>query len=714
MADIIGTGANDTLTGGSADDTITGAAGSDSVVGGGGNDYIVAGIEANTATPLDLNWDLRGSDGRNIGTSYTQDTGGINTTVTYTDHGPATSFRVESSSTGYVAPGESFNPNSMAQINASGSGTAATIGVDFSAVSGSGFANTVENVAFRIDDVDNGGWVDVLTINAYDAAGNLIAVSITPAGNDTVDGNTITAGPGGDSISSANGSVLVEIAGPVARFDIIYANGGSGGQLVTLSDIEFDAISADNDTVRGGDGNDTVLSGLGDDLLYGEAGNDSLDGGAGNDTLDGGIGDDTLNGGDGDDIILGQDGADLMQGGAGNDSLYGGAGNDTLAGGAGADLLNAGSGMDYADYSASDAGVNIDLGAGTAAGGDAAGDTLSGVDGLVGSAFNDTLIGFDGSSTNPSDPYTNIFYAGDGDDSLFGGAGNDTILGGAGDDWIEGGAGVDSMIGGTGSDTIALHAVESAGDVIDGSEDADGNDNDMLILHGRAKIIQDGGNPENGTIRWANGETTTFSNIENITQVPCFTPGTLIETRHGPLPVEALRQGQLVLTRDNGYRRIRWIGPRRLGADELRDRPALQPVLIRRGALGQGQPNVDMRVSPQHRVLLAGPRAQLMFGECEVLAAAQHLVGQPGIERAPCSGVTYLHLMFDIHEIILADGAWSESFQPGDHTLAGLDRAQRAELFAIFPELALRRGRNAYAAARQSLKAHEAALMFVA
>ncbi|MDP3861240.1 MAG: Hint domain-containing protein [Phaeovulum sp.] len=758
MAVITGTSANNTLAGGASADTISGLSGNDSITGGGGDDYIVAGVETLANAPLDFNWSLRGSQGTNIGSSYTQNTGGINTTVTYTDHGPATGFKVETSATGYVASGETYNPNSMAALYATGNGLAATIGVNFSAVTGSGYASTVENVSFRIDDVDSGGWTDIITINAYDATGNLIPVTITPAGNDTVSGNTITSGPGNDTAASAAGSVLIEIAGPVARFDIIYSNGGTGGQVIVISDIEFEAVPVDNDTVSGGDGNDTILGGLGDDLLYGDAGNDSLaggagndtlfggigddtllggagadsilggdgndslDGGSGNDTLEGGLGDDTLIGGEGDDSLFGQDGADMLDGGSGNDTLIGGTGNDTLIGGAGADVLSGGQGMDYADYSASGAGVSIDLAAGTGAGGDAAGDTLSGVDGLYGSAFNDTLLGFDGSSTNPADPYTNIFHASagndyldgrGGDDFLYGEDGDDTILGGAGNDWIEGGAGQDQIIGGTGSDTITLNHGESAGDVVDGSEDADNSDIDEIIIHGRAKIIYDA-NPENGTIRWANGDITTFSNIENISQVPCFTPGALIETKVGPVPVELLRIGQKVLTRDSGYQSIRWIGRRALAARDLAANPGLQPVLISAGALGNGLPSADLLVSPQHRMLFSRPRADLLFGEAEVLVAALHLVGRRGIARARRDSVTYLHIMFDAHEIILADGAWTESFQPGDGVLAGLDGPQRDELFAVFPELRLPEARAGFAAARLSLKAHEVGVFLAA
>ena len=73
--------------------------------------------------------------------------------------------------------------------------------------------------------------------------------------------------------------------------------------------------------------------------------------------------------------------------------------------------------------------------------------------------------------------------------------------------------------------------------------------------------------------------------------------------------------------------------------------------------------------------------------------------------------VTYIHVMFDNHEVILSDGAWTESFQPGDHSLKGLGKAQREEIYAIFPELAEQEGREAYTAARRMLKRKEAELL---
>jgi Hint domain len=120
---------------------------------------------------------------------------------------------------------------------------------------------------------------------------------------------------------------------------------------------------------------------------------------------------------------------------------------------------------------------------------------------------------------------------------------------------------------------------------------------------------------------------------------------------------------------------------------------------------------VDMLVSPQHRVLITGARAEMLFGEHEVLVAAKHLLGQPGVTRGKMAGVTYLHLLFERHEIVRSAGAWTESFQPADRTLGAMDADSRAELAAIFPELDVKTG---FPVARRALKAHEAKVLLAA
>lgn len=196
-------------------------------------------------------------------------------------------------------------------------------------------------------------------------------------------------------------------------------------------------------------------------------------------------------------------------------------------------------------------------------------------------------------------------------------------------------------------------------------------------------------------------------------ETACFVAGALVDTAEGVRPVEQIAVGDLVLTRDNGYREVKWVGHHAQSSSSFAARPDLAAVVVPKGALGGDLPARDMRVSPWHRLLICGQRAELMFGEYEVLVPAIHLVGQGGIRRET-TPQTYIHLMFEEHQIIRADGAWSESFQPGAKTLAGIGAAQRDELLALFPELAEKQGQDGYVSARLSLKEHEARALLAA
>ena len=181
---------------------------------------------------------------------------------------------------------------------------------------------------------------------------------------------------------------------------------------------------------------------------------------------------------------------------------------------------------------------------------------------------------------------------------------------------------------------------------------------------------------------------------------PCFTAGTEIATHRGPVPIEDLCAGDRVLTRDNGYRPIRWIGARRFDADMLAAYPELQPVRIPAGALGAGCPARNIVVSPQHRMLLTGAEAIRLAGESEILLAAADLIGLGVAAPAPLDAVIYFHILFDAHEIVWANGCWSESFLPEAAALEGLHSAQRREILTIFPELATSDGQAAFGLAR--------------
>jgi Hint domain len=192
---------------------------------------------------------------------------------------------------------------------------------------------------------------------------------------------------------------------------------------------------------------------------------------------------------------------------------------------------------------------------------------------------------------------------------------------------------------------------------------------------------------------------------------PCFTQGTLIATPRGEMPAELLRAGDKVVTRDNGIQTIRWVGQNMLSWRDLQMFSHLKPVLIREGSLGDGLPERDMMVSPNHRILVSNDRTALHFDEPEVLVAAKHLVGGLGLREVDSFGTTYIHFLFDRHEVLLSNGCWSESFQPDDYTLKGLGNAQRSEILELFPELKTPKETKRFGDARRILTPAEARLL---
>ncbi len=159
---------------------------------------------------------------------------------------------------------------------------------------------------------------------------------------------------------------------------------------------------------------------------------------------------------------------------------------------------------------------------------------------------------------------------------------------------------------------------------------------------------------------------------------PCFTKGTRIATPDGARPVEELAPGDAVMTMDHGAQILRWTGRR-----DVPGTGRFAPVHFAPGVLGNQR---SLAVSPQHRMLIGGWRAQMYFGEDEVLVAAKHLIDGQRVRFTPMPQVSYFHLLFDRHEVIFAEGCANESFYPGDYMLAG-DPAMRAELATFFPDL---------------------------
>lgn len=172
------------------------------------------------------------------------------------------------------------------------------------------------------------------------------------------------------------------------------------------------------------------------------------------------------------------------------------------------------------------------------------------------------------------------------------------------------------------------------------------------------------------------------------TGVACFTTGTQIATAKGAFAVEDLNVGDLVQTMDRGLQPIRWIGVRHVSAQELVAHPNLRPIRVSPAPLGLNQLTDDLVVSPQHRILLGTKLSNRLLGENEVLVAAKQLLGLKGIEIAfDVTEVGYVHLLFDSHEIVFANGIPAESLYLGAQAQKSLTPEGRAEIYKLFPEV---------------------------
>ena len=499
MANLIlnGGAGNDTLVGGDGVDTIYGAGGDDLIYGGGGGDIINAGAGDDTVDGGAGNDIIDGGAGNDLimgGEGADQLNGG------------------NDNDTLIGGAGADMLNGGSGVDTADYSTSDEAVSINLFTMSGSG-GDAQGDVLTGIENVVGSAQGDVLT-------GNYTAnVLDGGAGDDTLNG-----GGGADTLIGGDGDDTADYSGSFIGVTVNLATGiGSGGdaQGDRLYGIENLSGSAAADRLTGDGGDNRLSGGGGADTLDGGAGDDTLIGGAGADSLIGGDGFDTADyaassaavtvslatgtgsGGDaqGDKLTgveglsgsahndrLTGDGADnRLSGGGGADTLDGGAGDDTLIGGAGADSLIGGAGNDTADYSASNAGVIVNLAAGTGAGGDAQGDTLAGVENVVGSAFGDLLIG---------DERANVLDGGDGDDTLIGGGGDDTLIGGDGVDIADFSGLADGVTmdlaagtGSTGAGGTVLIGVEgvqgSAGDDVlagDGGANVfDGGDGDDIL-----------------------------------------------------------------------------------------------------------------------------------------------------------------------------------------------------------------------------------------
>lgn len=190
----------------------------------------------------------------------------------------------------------------------------------------------------------------------------------------------------------------------------------------------------------------------------------------------------------------------------------------------------------------------------------------------------------------------------------------------------------------------------------------------------------------------------------------CFTEGTRILTPAGEQPVETLEVGDAVITKDHGVQQVRWTGNRTLiGPDAMV--PGNRPITIQAHAFGANVPSRDTTLSPNHAILNDHWKASLFFGEDEILTPAKSLLSGDYAFRAAADTVSYYHVLLDQHDLIQANGLWSESLFLGSECMKMLSPRNRSKILDAFPDLG---GDLAgYGpTARQQVKFKEAALLF--
>ncbi|WP_420397174.1 choice-of-anchor L domain-containing protein [Nioella sp.] len=723
---VTGGSGNDSINGGTGNDTLDGGTGADLISGAGGSDSILGGDDADTVMVFDgygadtIAGGEGGVDADILDASWI----GADLTLDLSANGAADneSGTLTSTTAGDVATFTEIE----SVVLGSGDDSVTGSSVDDSVATGAG-ADTVaggqgdDNIALGANDgaqdvvvlsdgdgsdivqefeapIDNGNGTytgqDQLDVSGLTSDGGTTPVTTNDVTvTDDGFGNAVLSFPGGESItlvgvapSEVDGAAeLVAIGIPDGRDFIV--EGGSGSDTIDVGytgDPEGDMIDAldhsdgsNDDSVLADAGDDSVVAGLGDDTVFGQDGADTILGGAGNDSLDG-------------DDVFATGGADSIDGGAGNDTiigdsfddtLIGGAGDDSIFAGADDDLVYAGTGDDQVFGQGGDDTVIVEDGFGNdnLYGGETSetdGDTLD-----LSNLTVDTTIDLtnanpekvtitDGTDTVTAEEFETLILGGGEDTLQLGDGGGSDVVSGF-DMGDRGDGHTFDQLDVTGLTTDGTTPV-TAWDVVVTDTNGDGSGDAILTFPGGESITLEGVTPN---------QVDTIPELFAI-GIPCFTPGAMIITADGERPVEDIRPGDMVLTADNGFQPVRWVGSRTLTSEELEVQPELKPVLIRKGAFGNDR---KMLVSPQHGFVMKTDSGERLI---RAKHAAELYGGQIARIDRKCEQVTYVHIMFDRHEIVFAEGARTEAFYPGPQALKSIDREAMAELLTLFPELA--------------------------
>lgn len=495
---ILVNGSSTTACGATVDATTTGlnAVNTIDVTGSTGDEsFTIDQGGSGGAFPAAFDFDVALAGG--TGDTLNIDGGSGNDTITFGGSASAASINLQNDSSADVAT------SGVEEFDADGNNGNDTI-------TGNGGAGTGTGAFTGALDINGGDGSDLLTGGSGADAIN------GGAGDDTINGqtgnDTLTGAAGTDEVLYSNASAAVTV-----NLSLIVAQNTGGAGTDILSTFENLTGSAFNDVLTGDAGGNRILGLGGNDIIEGLAGDDTLTGGDGLDTAsfatagvavtvnlsvaaaqNTGVGNDTLGT---IETLTGSAFSDSLTGDLGNNVLFGGDGNDLLAGLLGDDTLTGGNGVDTSSYAAAGAGVTVNLSFTTPQNTGGAGiDTLGTIENLIGSLFNDVLIG---------DANANALDGGDGDDTLAGLAGNDALVGGNGVDtasFATSAAGVvASLAGGTatgdGSDTLATlenligtsKADTLTGDASDNRLEGGAGRDDLVGLKGNDTLLSGDG-----------------------------------------------------------------------------------------------------------------------------------------------------------------------------------------------------------------------------
>lgn len=482
--DVMDSGSSGLITGNIGDNVITVSGGIDIVDGGLGVDRLVVDYSASagvvTATIAVIGGDLGTVSVTNV-ENFTALTGAGADILTFTtangdnyiDAGEGANTVVVGNGTNIVIAGGGIDTITVGNGNNYIDAGLGTVGANTLLV---GSGDNVIIGSDGIDTISTGGG------NNYIYAGegaNTITVGPTFSGN-----NIIIGGSGIDTMTIGGGNNCID-----AGF------GTAGANTITVGPTFFG-----NNVILGSEGIDTITVGHGDNYIAVGGGANVIAAGSGNNFITASDAIDTITAMGGNNIIEVAGGANTVTTGLGNDVVETGNAADTVATGAGNDIIKDAGGAGTLTTGAGHDRLIMDLSVSTA-------------------PVSNTAVNVLGTYSGIIDATT---YAGVEEFHITTGSGNDAIVTGDGADVLDGGAGADTLSAGGGSDVI----YGGVGDVIDGGENADGSDFDLLVLKDFGPyeiVLTDPNNSENGTVFQLDepggirtGGEVKFTNIERI------------------------------------------------------------------------------------------------------------------------------------------------------------------------------------------------------